>query len=121
MSAQTPLEVFFSYAQEDELLKKELEKHLAVLLHEQVLRGWSSRCIDAGASFRGEVDRHLERADLILFLVSADFLASDYIYDTEMRRALARHERKETTVIGVVLRPCDYREAPFMLVDDPPV
>ena len=46
-------------------------------------------------------------------LVSADFMASDYCYDVEMQRAMARHEAQEARVIPVILRPVDWQEAPF--------
>ena len=53
---------------------------------------------------------NISKADIILLLVSADFLASDYI---EMRRALERHQRGEARIIPVILRPCDWQKAPF--------
>jgi hypothetical protein len=64
--------------------------------------------IGAGEEWRGAIDRHLEEADVILLLVSADFLASDYLYDVELRRALERHRTEQTKMISIILRPCDY-------------
>ena len=113
MAETSPIDVFFSYAPEDEHLKGKLEDHLALLRRQGLVRGWSARSIGAGEDWRGEVDRHLERADLILLLVSADLLASDYLFDREMRRAVARHESGDAEVIPVILRACDWREAPF--------
>lgn len=112
----TPTSLFISYAPEDEQLEKELEKHLALLERNGLVRGWSSRRLDAGDDWRGEIDRRLDRADLILLLVSADFLASDYLFDVEMRRAITRHERGDAEVIAVILRPCDWRDAPFAVL-----
>ena len=58
------------------------------------------------ATWEGSIDDHLNSADVIVLLVSADFLASDYCYDIEMRRAMKRHEAGEARVIPVILRPC---------------
>jgi hypothetical protein len=108
MPPRTPVNVFFCYAPQDEDLRKELEKHLALLMRQGFVRTWSSRVIGAGEEWRGAIDRHLEEADAILLLVSPDFLASDYLYDVELRRALERHRTERTKVISIILRPCDY-------------
>jgi tetratricopeptide (TPR) repeat protein len=112
-SSTTPIEVFYSYAHEDEDLRDELEKHLTILRRQGVIAGWHDRKIAAGREWAGEIDQHLNTAKVILLLVSADFLASDYCYDVEMTRALERHHRNETRVIPVILRKVDWRGAPF--------
>jgi TIR domain len=109
MPPPNPVNVFFCYAPEDEDLRAELEKHLALLSRQGYVRGWSSRRLGAGAEWRGEIDRRLDEADAVLLLVSADFLASDYLFDVELRRALERHRTEGTKVISIILRPCDYR------------
>ena len=55
----------------------------------------------------------MTRADIILLLVSADFIASDYCYETEMQKALARHAKGVAKVVPVILRACDWSGAPF--------
>jgi hypothetical protein len=65
------------------------------------------------ATAAGRIGEELERADIILLLVSPDFLASDYCYDIEMTRAIERHQAGEARVVPVVLRPCDWHDAPF--------
>jgi hypothetical protein len=107
MPGQTPVNVFFCYAPEDEELCQELERHLALLQREGDVRGWSSRRIGAGEDWRAESQRLMDRADVILLLVSADFLASDHLYDVELGRALARGRSE---VVGVLLRPCDWKQ-----------
>ncbi len=108
-----PLEVFFSYAHEDEKLRDELAKHLKLLKREGVINDWHDRQIMPGSQWKDQIDGHLESADIILLLVSADFLDSDYCYDIEMKRALERHEQGEATVIPIILRPVDWQGAPF--------
>src|SRR5262245_2305666 len=115
MSTQPPqaLEVLFSYAHEDEKLRDELVKHLSLLQRQGVITAWHDRKITAGTEWAGAIDAHLQSAQIILMLVSADFMASDYCYDVEMQRAMARHEAKEARVIPVILRPVDWQDAPF--------
>jgi len=113
MPATNPTHVFFSYAPEDEQLRIELEKHLSLLKRDGIINGWSDRRVSPGANLRDEIDRNLDAADIILLLISADFLASDYCYGVEMARAIERHTRSEAQVIPVILRPCDWTTAPF--------
>ena len=108
-----PIRVFFSYAHEDETLRDKLSKHLAILVRQGLVSEWHDRRIQAGEEWAGEIDANLDQADLILLLVSADFLASDYCYKIEMERAMARHAAGEAVVIPVVLRPCLWSDAPF--------
>jgi TIR domain len=108
MPERTPVNVFLCYAPQDEELRGELETHLALLKRQGYVRSWSARRIGAGEEWRGAIDRHLEEAEVILLLVSADFLASDYLYDVELRRALERHRTERTKVISILLRPYDY-------------
>ena len=108
-----PIDLFFSYSHEDELLRDELATHLKLLERQGVIRGWHDRRIDAGHDWKQAIDEHLERAGIVLLLVSADFLASDYCYDLEMKRALERRETGGAVVIPVILRPCDWTQAPF--------
>ena len=105
--------VFISYSHADEALRNELEKHLAGLLRQGVITTWHDRRIAPGEDLHGQIDDHLNTADIVLLLVSADFLASDYCYDVEMNRAMERHERGGARIIPVILRPCDWHGAPF--------
>ena len=105
--------VFMSYAHEDEQLRVALCKHFAVLEHKGLITTWYDRRITAGKEWKGEIDRNLESAGIILLLVSADFMDSDYCYDVEMTRALERHERQEGLVVPIILRPVMWQDTPF--------
>jgi hypothetical protein len=105
--------VFFSYSHADEALRDQLEKQLALLKRQGVIETWHDRRIGAGAEFAQEIDEHVNSDDIILLLVSSDFLDSDYCYEREMKRALERHEAGEAVVIPVILRPCEWTHAPF--------
>jgi TIR domain len=105
--------LFFSYQHADEQLRNMLEKHLAALKHQGFIEAWHDRRIDIGTELEGEIDKYLNEADIILLLVSADFIASHYCYEIEMKRAIERHEANEARVIPVILRPCDWHDTPF--------
>jgi len=105
--------VFFSYSHKDEALRDELETHLKLLQRQGVILGWHDRRILPGSEWDHEIDHRLEQARIILLLVSADFMASDYCWDIEVERAMARHHAGEATVIPIVLRECDWTSAPF--------
>jgi TIR domain len=107
------VKVFFSYSHKDELLRDTLETHLAALKRRSLIETWHDRRIVAGDPFDPTIRKELETADIILFLVSPDFLASDYCANIEMTRAMERSENKEARVIPVILRPCDWRDEPF--------
>lgn len=111
--ADAAIEVFFSYAHEDEALRDKLASHLKLLERQGVIQAWHDRQILPGAEWKGQLDSHLETAQLILLLISSDFLASDYCYDIEMKRALERHEAGAARVIPIILRPVDWKSSPF--------
>lgn len=108
-----PAKVFFSYAHEDEEFKGKLIKHLAILKRQSIIETWHDRMIAAGDEWKDEIDENLEKADIILLLISADFLVSDYCWDVEMTRALERHNAREARVIPIILRSVDWSGAPF--------
>lgn len=108
-----PVEVFYAYSHKDEDLRDQLETHLAMSKRTGVITGWHDRRISAGKEWSGTIDEHLNSADIILLLVSSDFLASDYCYDAEIMRAMERHESGDARVIPIILRPCDWTIAPF--------
>jgi tetratricopeptide (TPR) repeat protein len=107
------LRLFYSYAHEDEKLRDELEKHLVMLHREGTISEWHDRAIVPGQEWDQQIDEHLDSADIILLLVSPDFLASDYCYDTEVKRAMERHDAGEARVIPVILRKCEWTRTPF--------
>src|SRR5712691_9859717 len=111
--APQAIEIFYSYAHEDEALRKELEKHLSSLQQQGFIAGWHDRMISAGTEWEHQIDSHLDTAQIILLLISADFINSKYCYSIEMNRALARHEAGEARVIPIILRPVYWRNMPF--------
>ena len=108
-----PLEVFISYSHRDDQLKDALITHLANLKRQNKITAWHDRAIEGGQEWDTHIKQKLESARIILLLISPDFMASDYCYDIEMERAIARHDAGTARVIPVMLRPCDWKETPF--------
>ena len=105
--------VFLSYAHRDERLREELEKHLSALRRSAIIASWHDRKICPGAELDCEVDQHLKSSDLVLLLISPDFINSDYCYRREMRAALKRHAKGQARVIPIILRPVDWIRTPI--------
>ena len=105
--------VFVSYSHKDENLRAELSNHLALLRHQGVISDWYDGEILAGGEWGREIVDRLENADIILLLVSADYLASKFCFGMEMKRALERHDEGSARVIPIILRSADWKNAPF--------
>jgi hypothetical protein len=108
-----PIEVFFAYSHKDECFRDQLETHLAILRRQGLIAGWHDRRIGAESEWAGIIDSHVETAQIILFLISPSFLASDYCYDIELKRAIERHEMGKARAIPIILLACDWGGAPF--------
>jgi len=105
VSSDQPIDVFISYAHVDEGYVDELRKHLRVFQRLGLIRGWHDRQIVPGQKWSGEIDRNLEEADIILLLISDDFIASDYCYEIEGKRALERSKSGDAVTIPIIVRP----------------
>ena len=107
------IEIFFSYAHEDEDLRKKLEKHLILMQRHGIIKAWHDHDIKAGDDSESEIEKHLDSAQIILLLISDDFIFSEELWERDVTRAMQRHEAKEARVIPVILRPVDWKDAPF--------
>ncbi len=108
-----PVRLFYSYAGQDEELRRQLETHLANLRHQGLVDEWHSALVQAGQERKAEVTRQLAQAEVILLLISADFLASPACYHDELLAALSRHERRSARAVPILLRPTEMVGAPF--------
>lgn len=102
-----------SYSNKDEPLRNELESHLSMLKRSGVMETWHNRRSVAGTELNAAISEQLESAEVILPLVSSDFLASNNCYDVEMGRALELHAQGRAVVAPIILRPCDWLASPF--------
>ena len=103
----------FSYSHDDENLRDELEKHLSPLKRSSKIATWHDRRIQVGTDWKGNIDSNFATADIILLLISASFISSDYCYEIEMQTALERHDQGQAVVIPIILRPCNWKKLPF--------
>jgi len=107
------LNIFFVYSREDSILRERLDKHLSGLKRRNFINTWYDGKINPGKEWEEELNFNLSKSDIILLLISADFIASDYCYEIEMKKAIQRHENGEAIIIPVLLTPCDWSELPF--------
>ncbi len=107
------IRLFISYSHRDEPFREEMEKRLKGLQRYEPIYVWTDRGIGPGEEWREKIAEHLNAAHVILLLVSADFLDSDFCYDEEMLRALKRHEAGTAVVLPIILRACNWPRAPF--------
>ena len=105
--------VFFSYSHADASFRDQLEKQLVMLKRQGVIDTWHDRRIGAGQNIEQAISDHVNSDEIILLLISSDFLASDYCYNIELKRAMERHHASEAIVIPVILRTCDWQSATF--------
>jgi hypothetical protein len=111
--AESGARIFISYAHEDEDLKNELSKHLQVLKRSSRVQVWSDREIASGEAWDATIMSELQHADIILLLISVDFIASDFIWDKELSVAMDRHRAGSARVVPIILRRCDWASLPY--------
>lgn len=105
--------VFISYSHVDEQLKESLEDHLAIMRRNEIISDWNDRKITPGQDWANEISSNLEESDIILFLISSSFLASDYCIDIEAKRAIELHKEGKAKLIPIIVRSCDWKDFDF--------
>ena len=113
MAANQSVTLFISYAHRDEELKAQLDKHLTPLKLQKVIDKWSDRQIAGGQDWAHQIDSNLKSADIILLLVSPDFVSSEYCAGIELREAMKRYHNGDAVVVPVILEPCDWKWLDF--------
>jgi hypothetical protein len=109
-----PIEIFLSYSHKDDDWRAKLDAQLSLLRRQSLIDAWHDGRIVPGQEWAREIHERLERAAVILLLISADFIASDFCYEREMTRALERHDANDARVIPIILRHTEgWRGAPF--------
>lgn len=111
MQDQT-IKIFIAYARKDKQMVEEVEKDL-IDAKRHVGISWYSINISAGIDWQEENEKRLNSAQVILLMVSRDFLGSDYSYSNQVQQAVTRHQMGQARVIPIILRPCDWNKSPF--------
>ena len=113
-SGDEPLLVFYSYAHVDSRHRLSLKKHLSPLRRLKLITDWYDHDIDPGDEWAEEISQKLNEADIVLLLISADFVDSNYCYDTELAEAMKKHEAGTARVIPIIVRPTNgWTNLPF--------
>jgi len=115
MRTSSPAEVFISYSYKDEELFKQFEKYLRVLARNGKIRTWHGRKIPPGDKWEEVIDERLKLADLVLLLVSVDFLVSEYCFSVEFEGAKKRQAIGATRIIPIILHPCPWPDTPIAM------
>jgi hypothetical protein len=110
LETPTPIEVFCGYSSEDEYWYRVLEKHLALLRKQERILLWHPHLVVAGTPYQQEIEAHLNRASVIILLISSSFIANEY---TLMQRALELSQKKQAYVVPILLKALDWNDALF--------
>ena len=97
--------VFFSYSHNDSEYLDRILIHLRPVERSQAIDLWTDTKLKAGDLWRDEIKKAVDNARVAVLLVSADFLASDFIASNEDPPLLASAEGSGTTIIPVILKP----------------
>lgn len=107
------IDIFVSYSHRDEAFRRQLDTHLSLLKRQGKIRSWCDRHMDGGTAFNAEIRSKLLEAEIVLLLVSPDFMASDYCFEIEMDIALSRHAAGTARVVPIILRHTDWHSSPL--------
>lgn len=101
--------LFVSYSRKDSEFLEDFKTHIAGLKRNNLIEEWTDQQINPGDVWEKTLKLELETADIIIFLVSSDFIASDYIHDIEVTKAIERHNKSEVIIVPIIIRPCDFQ------------
>ncbi len=104
-----PKKVFISYAHEDAHFRKDLQKYLINLEREDLIEIWQDGLIEPGEDWDNKILSKLYEADWIIMLISQNFIASNYIYEKELRIALERVSKDGARITPILLSNCDWK------------
>jgi hypothetical protein len=107
------INIFCSYSHKDQAFLDELRLHLTPLQRQGLINLWNDSDITPGGQWEDEINNQLRKAQIILLLISPDFMASDYCYSVELKQSIERHQRREVRVIPIILRPTHWEVEPL--------
>jgi predicted GTPase len=107
------LNIFISYSHKDDIYRNDFETTLSLLKRQKIVNIWYDRKILPGQYFDDEISKNLENADIIVPLLSPDFINSDYCYDIEMIKAFQLHDEGKVIIVPIIVRPCSWKNSPF--------
>jgi len=112
--------VFISYSHKDEEYKDALLEHMASLRRTGEVEEWHDRKIEPGKNWKNEISQHLHNSTIIIFLISASFINSDYCVEVEAKTAFEKHLKGEALLIPIVIRPTHWNDSEFANIQSLP-
>jgi len=106
LAESSKLNAFLMYAKKDQATKAMLDNHLSALKRNQIIETWNEEEILAGSIREDVIAEKIQQADIILLLLTSDFISSDDIYEKQLQKALQRHKDEETTIIPILMKSC---------------
>lgn len=116
MNKSKLVKIFIAYSRKDSSILEELRTHLKILERTQNLELWFDGLIEAGSEWEKSILDNLHNADIVILLISQNFIASDYCYDTEMMEAIRLHEEGKIKVIPIIGKECLWEDTPFSIL-----
>ncbi len=108
-----PLKVVISYSHKDEEFREMLDTHLTILERAKKIKVWNDRDLTPGEEWNEKIYNSIVAADIIILLVSGNFIASEFIWNNELPLAMSMHENGHATVIPIIIKSCEWKDAPF--------
>ena len=105
--------MFISYSHLDEARLDRLHKHLMPLRRDGLLSDWFDQEIKAGEKFDDKISDALAKADIFLACVSADYIASSYCYEKELKEALTLAGAGKLSIVPIIFEPCEWQQTPL--------
>ncbi|HEX9980161.1 MAG TPA: leucine-rich repeat domain-containing protein [Flavobacterium sp.] len=110
--------IFISYSKDDLKLVHEFQDHLTSLKRAGKIASWYCTELLAGGDWNKDIARHFDEADIVCFMVSPNFMRTEYIYKHELRKAIDRKAIDEHfVIIPIILDFCSWNNAQSRLGD----
>ncbi len=106
--------VFISYSHKDEVWKDALKPHLKMLEQVGYIVLWDDRKIDTGGEWEKEIRAHMKKAAVVVCLISANYLASDFVTKEEVPFLLERKEKEGMPILPILIKPCAWKAVPWL-------
>ncbi|MEM9007227.1 MAG: toll/interleukin-1 receptor domain-containing protein [Cyanobacteria bacterium P01_F01_bin.86] len=116
-----PIKIFISYSHKDSDYKTELLSHLSPLIRLNEVAVWEDGKLVPGQQWKSEILLRLDESDIVLCLISSDFISSEFCYSIELKEALTAHSKNEKVVIPVLIRKCFWEKLPIAQLQGVPI
>lgn len=102
------MKIFISYSHEDRQYRQEFEKQLSPLVRTKKAIIWSDAELSPGANWKEVIDKNLDDSDVVICLITSNFIHSDFCYNEEFLKCIDRHKRGEITIIPLIVEDCGW-------------